>query len=220
MSKSKIEVIETLLREAKKHFDKVIRELPKYYGRYESSSGALFAELYHHGDPDNLDVGSVVFRKGKKGQAELDENLILDRPVALKRLQDLLDKSYEEVFHAVTKDELDEKNAERERSASSLERDNALGTYYKGSDFFRINKFGETYCVQRGFNTSVTDSVVDLTEQEARAELELALVRGFTKDGDQAAETITADDILNMFDAEDAPQTQENTVSDDWEDLF
>lgn len=164
----------------RKHLHKLeLAELPDYFGRYESTSGRLWFEMYQNSD--STSDGAIVFRKGEKGKAKLEEDSILPRPEALKRFRQLIAHSYAPVFTAKTKAEMDKANEALIRGNEDI-----LGIFYKDKAFIRIDAFGDDYSIQRGYGANMTSAEHERTESEAREAIEEALANGYHREGEKA----------------------------------
>lgn len=177
--------IKQLKKEGKSDADigKYLKELaladfPKYFGRYESSSGRLWFEMYQHSD--TVEGGSIVLRKGEKGKAKLEEDLILSPEQALTRFRQLATKGYWPVFSAKTQAEMDEANAKLVRGNEDI-----LGLFINDKAFIRIDCYGDNYSIQHGYAGVMSDAEHEQTEEQARAVLSEALENGYHREGEK-----------------------------------
>lgn len=152
------------------------------YGRYENASGKMYCELEHNGADDNHEAGSVKWRKGVTGGKVLEDE-VLERPQAIGKFFRMVDKGYSLVFNAITSADFETKRLEQVETFSPMKREGLLGEYIKGSESFRVNEYGGLYSVERLFDGMITGGKHELTEADARAELELALEEGFVREG-------------------------------------
>ena len=168
--------------------EKISQKFSEAFGRYESTSGKMWVEVYHNeGDKT---AGNIIWRKGTEGKDELDEDLILDLPEALSRFYVLMNRGYTCVFRGVTQSDMDKGNDLRITKQSKPQREGWLGTYHKGSRFFRINQFkANEYYVEYGYDGMTTRTSVE-NESGARFELDMALAEGFAREGSEEAEFV------------------------------
>lgn len=159
------------------------------YGRYSNVSGKMWLELYHNGGDDHT-KGSVVWRRGTVGKAELDEDEILDREVAIPRFMELMRKGFSLEFNGVTKEDIEKYNALRITSQSNAQREGWLGIYYKGKSFFKVNEYSKgQFYIERGYDGITSESSIE-SEGGARFELDDALDKGFRREDENEGEYV------------------------------
>lgn len=163
---------------------KMLERFYEAYGRYENVSGTMWVEITHKGGADYTQ-GEVVWRKGTIGKDELDEDVILEREAAVRKLMKLMQKGYTEVFKAITQEDLDKHNNLRLERQSTAKREGWLGTYYRNKEFIRFSEFvKDDIYIERGYG----DSTLEATNESvgsAKVELDVAYNKGFRKEGEE-----------------------------------
>jgi len=171
------------LEQFKDHIKKTFYQA---YGRYENASGKMYVEIEHNGAVDNHEAGSVKWRKGETGNPELIEDLVLEREQAIpKFFMEVVEKGYSIVFSAITPDDFTKGHEKQELAKSAMAREGLLGIYVRGKEFFRVNEYEGNYSVERGYDSMITKGKHQLTESEARLEIDLALAEGFRREGEE-----------------------------------
>jgi hypothetical protein len=167
----------------------ILKKFYTAYGRYENASRSMFVEIEHDGTEDH-DVGSVLWRKGivkDTGESELTENETLAREKAIPRYMEAVEKGYSRVFEAITREDFEREAANQLAKQSPIRREGLLGNYYRGKEFFRLKEYAQgVYSVERGYDGSFTGGNHQLSEADARHELESALAEGFAREGAEA----------------------------------
>lgn len=208
--------------------EKIVKKFSESYGRYENVSGRMWAEVYHN-EGDQTE-GQVIWRKGTDDT--VTEELILTHPQAIMKFMDLVHKGYVLDFKGVTQSDIDKGNELRLQRRSAPEREGWLGTYYRGSQFFRITTFkrGEYY-IEYGYDGMPTRTMTE-NEGGARYELDMALANGYTREGDDAdyfvnpleafgleLDTIEAEEE-NVRKANKKPEPVDGDLPDDFFDMM
>lgn len=173
---------------AKRYKELVEQHFYKVYGRYESNSGRLFFEMYHQGDDDTIEQGSVVYHKGEVNKDKLEEDLILPRAKAVEVFRELTKKGYHRVFEAVTKADMDTKRAEHANPNQDI-----LGMFYDGKRFLRIDQYGDNFSIQRGYDGRMNKAVHEQTIEQARSAVEEALSEGYYREGQKPVAPVIED---------------------------
>lgn len=173
--------------------EKVIQKLSEVYGRYENVSGKMWVELYHN--EGDRELGDVIYRRGTDNT--VDEETILTHPQAIIKFMEMVHRGYSVVFKGVTQSDMDKGNAMRVQRQSNLQREGLLGNYYKGNHFFRISQFkADDYYIEYGYDGCPTRTMNE-NEAGARFELDIALSKGFRREG--AEDTLELINPLEAF---------------------
>lgn len=204
---------------------KVIEHFSKVYGRYENVSGKMWAEVYHNENASEDDVNKVIWRKGTGD--EVTEDRAVSHPEAILRFMDLVKKGYSLTFKGVTQSDIDKGNAVRVQHLSAPQREGWLGTYHKGDHFFRISQFkADDYYIEYGYDGCTTRTSNE-NEGGARYELDVALSKGFKREGEDdyfvnplEAFGIELDTIEAREEADKPKPTADGDLPDDFFDMM